>query len=523
MIAHRRVLVLVCLLLVPGSLSVTLGYAIHLRSDSYRRGIECALTEQLGMDVSVGTIRPLTFRGRALNDVQVYLHESGDQVFSCALALWRTNQPDHEPPPTGETNGTDDSRTASSLELRDGWLLVGAAAWEPVQYEQMLAGGLGHDFAALGLTEVRIRNLDLRFAHPSTEFTADDVSGVVFFDEYGKGHASLTCLRLNGVDVEQPVSIIAQFAPGERLVFHEVRLTVPSIPLMSLGLEGLLGKVISRGEFEGSVAYRQLRNAEIADIHGALHGAELADFTAGVPGGPFHGTIDANLDSATFFDRKLQSLAIHGRVSDLQIGEVLPGLVEPAAKGLLHLEIDQMRWISGRLVHLSARGECSDLSLEAVSKIWGRGRVTGTAELNIRSLLVVNDELRLGDVEINAVPPKDGPGLIDRTIIAQAVSQRFGLDIEAALPEHIEYTRLGARLILKDGQLRVLGTHGRDGQTILTVKLFGKQIGIVKQPRETFPASDLLALLRQRAADIDEEQIRTWWEHLKPVQDSRNP
>ncbi len=520
----RRIFpVVVCFALVPGSLSVTIGYALHLRSNNYRRSVERSLTERLGMDVSIRSIRPLTFRDRALNDVRVQLQDNGDQVFSCASVLWRSSKPVSEPDLIRNANVVHDTRSSSSLELRDGWLLVGTAAWEPTQYQKMLAGGLGHDFAALGLKEVRANHFDLKFTHPGTAFTADDASGVILFDEYGEGHASFACLKLNGVRVEHPVSVVARFTPGERLIFHEVRLTVPSIPLASFGVDGLLGQASSSGEFEGSITYRQACDTKIVDITGALHDAELADFTTTVPGGPFHGTIDASLDSATFRDRKLQDFAIHGRVLNLRMGELLPGLVETEAQGLLDLEIDQMRWIGGRLIHLSTRGTCSDLSLEAVSRMWGQGQVTGTAELNIRSLLIVNDQLRLGDVEINAVPPKDGPGLIDRALIAQAVSQRFGVDIEAALPDHIEYTRFGARFVLEDGQLRVLGTHGRDGRTILTVKLFGQPLGIIRQPHEAFAVPDLLTMVRDRTADIDTVQIQAWWEQLKAAQEDQRP
>jgi len=501
---------------------VTLGYALHLRSDSYRRDVEQRLAKRLGMAVSIRAIKPLTLRDRVLEDVQVRLAQNGEQVFSCTQAIWKTGRPSDEPHRTRDAP-SDGGRTSTSLELRDGWFLVGAAAWEPTQYRQMLAGGLGHDFAALGLKEVHVRDLDLRFAHPSAAFTANDAAGTVFFDEYGEGHASLTCLKLNGVNVDRPVSIIARFTTGKRLAFQEVRLTVPSITLASLALEGLLERGTSRGEFEGSIAYRQAHDNEITVIEGALRDAELADFTTVVPGGPFHGRVDATLDSATFRDRDLESLAVHGQLSDLRMGEILPGLVEPEAPGVLDLQIDQMRWISGRLVHLSTHGTCSDLSLEAVSRILAIGRVTGTAKINIRSLLIVDDELRLADVEINAVPPKEGPGLIDRALIAQAVSQKFGLDIEAVLPEHIEYMKFGARLILEDGQLRVLGTHGRGGQTILTVELFGQPLGIVRQPSEPFPVPDLLSVLRERTAEIDAEQLRTWWEHLKPADDDQGP
>ncbi|MGD2107868.1 MAG: hypothetical protein PVI86_00620 [Phycisphaerae bacterium] len=522
MLLRRKFALLVCLLLVPGSLSVTIAYALHLRSNSYRRGFERALTDRLGMRVTVGGVRPLTLSDRALVDVVVRRPHSDEQVFACAHAFWRTDRA-LAPPNAHDPSARESRAPTSVLELNDGWLLVGAAAWQPKQYRQMITGGLGHDFAALGLREVRARKLDLRFAHPSAQLTADDAAGTVFFDEYGEGHASFACLKLNNVNVERPVTIIARFTPGKRLVFHEVRLTVPTIPIASLGLEKLLGRPTSCGDFEGSIAYRELHESRIVEVNGRLHGAQLADFTVATPGGPFHGIIDAGLDAAVFRDKKLESLAFHGRVADLHVGEVLPNLIEPAAEGLLNLEVDQMRWVSGRIVHLSTYGTCSDLSLDTISRLWDRGRITGTVRVTIRSLLIVDDELRLGDVEINAVPPRDGPGLIDRSIIAEAVNQRFGFDASAALPENIEYARLGVRLILDNGRLRVLGTHGRDRRTILTVMLFGQSLGVVRQPRRTFEVPDLLQTLRQQAGDIDVERLQTWWERLQTAHEPTKP
>jgi hypothetical protein len=182
-----------------------------------------------------------------------------------------------------------------------------------------------------------------------------------------------------------------------------------------------------------------------------------------------------------------------------------------------------MRWVGGRLLHLSASGSCSDLSLEALSDLWGAGRITGTAEVEIRSLLIVDEELRLADVEINAVPPKTGQALIDRSIIARFIGQKYGIDVGAALPDHIEYKQLGARLILKDGQLRILGTHGRGGRTILTVEVLGQPLGVIKAPQAPIPVPDALTGLWKRAADTTPGQIRTWWENLPPANEDKTP
>ncbi len=102
-----------------------------------------------------------------------------------------------------------------SLDLDAGWLLMGSTGWSEAEYEQMLTGGLGHDFAGIGLTEIRLNDIDLKFTHPVAEFSAGRTSGVVLFDDRGVGHASLNCFQLNGVAVGEPVSIAVRFTPGE--------------------------------------------------------------------------------------------------------------------------------------------------------------------------------------------------------------------------------------------------------------------------------------------------------------------
>jgi hypothetical protein len=368
---------------------------------------------------------------------------------------------------------------------------------------------------------VRLKGIDLKFRHSLADFAASDASGVVLFDDEGEGHASLKCLRLNGADVDQPVNIAVHFTPGDRLIFHEVRLSVPSMPLSALGLGDLLRQDVSRGHFAGTVAYREAGHAETVDVNGSLHGADLAELTGGVSGGPFRGTVDVDLDSATFQDRHLSTLSGHGAVSNLRIGELLPGFVRPSAEGRLDMQIDQLRWTGGRLAHLSARGACSDLALDALSSLWGQGRVTGTAALTIRSLLVVDDELRYGDVQIDAVPPDDGPGLLDRAIVARLAMEWLGVDLRAVLPEQIEYARLGARLVIDRGELRVFGTHGSEGKTILTIKLFGRPMELVRQPSKTFSVPDLVSVLRERADEMDATQVLKWWEHLHEREEAR--
>ena len=517
---RRKLAILLCVVLVPGLITATVGYGLHLRSAAYRRAAETDLAEWLGMSVSIGEVRPLTPESHTLSDVHVYLSDTGPEVFSCAKAVWRAGTILGGP---GLRSGSPVARQRPgtyTLDLSDGWLLVGTMGWTETEYQRMLAGGLGHDFAALGLAEVRIEDIDLRFKHPMTEFAASDTSGIVLFDEHGDGSALLACSHLNGVDVAPPANITLRFTPGRTLVFHEVGLTVPRMPLTALGLERLLERSVSRGYFDGTIRYRQTDEHARVDVTGSVHEAGLEEFTGQLLGGPYHGTIDVDLESAVFTDRELVTLVGRGRVSDLRLGALVPGLVASAEGSGLDLQIDQVRWSDGRLESLEARGGCPALSLDALSAVWGEGAITGHAALNIRSLRVLDDQLHAADVEVLATAPEDAPGLVDRALIARVARAWLGVDLSAALPEHIEYLQLGARLIIEDGQLRILGTHGPEGRTILTVKLFGRPVGIIKQPDMTFNVPDLIGWMRQRASEVDPDRVRDWWEEFRESEES---
>ncbi|MBU0719095.1 MAG: hypothetical protein KJ749_12660 [Planctomycetes bacterium] len=496
----------ICLVLVPGSIGATLIYAWRLHSAGYRERVAEQISRELGMVVAIDRIQPLSLDRRAFENVRVYLEEGGRQVFACREAVWRTT--------------TRWGNEAYALDLTDGWLLVGSGNWTGDEYRRMLSGGLAHDFRSLGLAEVRLKQIDLRFAHPSVEFRAGGTTGIVFFDEAGRGEASLNCFRLNDTDVTQPINIAARFTPGERLTFQEVRLAIPSIEIAALEVDGLVGQPVSCGTFEGTLTLTETPDGHRVDVNGALLGAELHEFTSQLPGGPFHGTVNIELDEAIVVGRELYSLELHGQMSDLLVKEIAPRLAGPHDDSGMSLQINQLRWIDHQLIYLSAQASCDEVSLDVLTSRWGKGMITGTASVNVRSVLIVDDRLRSADVEVVVVPPAKGPGWIDRELIARVAQLWLGIDPTAALPERIEYTRLGMRFMLDDGELRVLGTHGPDRRTILTIKAFGRSWPIVRQPERTFAVPDLLAALRDTAAEVEPEQVISWWQWLQTRDDS---
>jgi hypothetical protein len=499
--SRRRFPIVVSVVVTAGLMCVVGAVALHLHAARYRAHLEAKLSDQLGMDVHIGAIRVLALEGRHLVDVHAYLRGRHQEVFSCAEAIWATD--------------TSRGPGARTLELRNGWLLVGAARWTQDEYERMLAGGLGHDFTTIELGTVRLRGIDLRFHHPAMILTAESTSGVVEFDQTGEGRASLRCLRLNGVDVTEPVHLMFRFTPGEHLVFHEMSLTVPQIPVDALGVGGLLEGSLSHGRFRGTIAYHRLDEGESVEISGSLDDADLLEFTGRLPDGPYHGKIDVELDKAMLRDGRLCALDARGHVRDVRLREVLPGLVSPSSDGRLVLDVEHLKWREDRVVELAGSGTCEALSLDALSALWGEGIVTGSVAIDLPSVEIEDDALRHAELTIVAEPPSDGPGLLAGDIVARAAKQWFNVDLGGVFPDVIEYTQLGVRFLVQDGRLHVFGTHGPDGRTILSIKLFGRPLGVLRQPERTFPVPDVLGGLRRRADQVAPDEVRAWWEHLR--------
>ena len=489
------------LLMVLGSTLATVLYALHLRSAAYRLEVAADVSRHLGMCVQIAQVEPRSRTSRAFRDVKVSLSETGPEVFACTRALWSEEEQGGKP--------------CYVLRLEDGWLLVGTQAWTTREYERMLAGGLGHDFRALGLSEVRLSNFDLRFQHPLMEFRAGSASGVILFDDDGIGHAALNCTRLNRVDVTRPVNIAGVFTPGSTLVFHEVRLTVPPMPLSALGLDSLLPAPVTQGTFAGNVTYRQDNGDETVLVAGSLQDARLEELTGTLEGGPYRGRVALELDRALFERRKLHSFDLHGQLSAVRISDLVPELAGETDQARLELALHQMRWREGRVAYLSATGSCTNLELESLAGLLAAGRITGTVTVLIRALHVVDDRLERAEIEVIAEPPADGPGVIERDTLAFVARKLLGLELQVFLPREVEYTKLGVRLEYQDGKLRVGGTHGADNAMILTVRVWDREFGIIRAPQRTFDVPDPWVLLQERASKVDVDEVRAWWEELR--------
>ncbi len=502
MLRRRKILLAISLLLGLGSLGATGGYAAYLRSDGYRARTEADLAAFLNVPVSLGRVTPLSLSSRMLSDVDVFLPRRNAKVFTCRRVVWEQQQRD--------------GRAAYSIDLRDGALMAGERTWDKSDYQTILQTGLGHDFASLGIGEIHLTDMDVFWRGRTIGIQLDDASGVILFAPDGTGQAAAAARSLNGRPVATPINIAAHFTPGAQLTLHEVTLTVPTIDLAALDLPAIVDRDRATGSFAGRVVYSELPEAHRISFSGALHDADLYAITGRVIGGPFNGQVDVEIEDATFLNDDPSSFRFRGRLSDLDVEQIVPMLQSPDARGKAELRVQQAVLAPRRIEYLSATGQAEDVSIEAVTRIIGKGVVTGRLQITVNKLLIEDDKIAQADLTLHAVPPEGKPGTIDRQVLINAAQQFLKLDISKLLPsfiQNVEYTRIGARLIIEGDTLRLRGTHGPNNDTLITVKLLGRDWDAVKAPAQTFAIPDLIALSRQHVGTAREEygRVRDWW------------
>lgn len=476
----------------------TFAYAWYLRSEANHRRIEADVSTWMGMPVTFGALEPLSFHGQAFRDVAARLWDGGPHVFACDRATWVEQLVGDEP--------------GYHLHLRSGWLVVGTPEWRRYEYERLIAAGLQHDFAELGLRRVRLEDFNFRWVQDDFEVRAESATGVIDFTESGEGEARLKCRALNGREVGSPISITARFTSGAALDFHDVELSIPRMALDAAGLEQVLGGAAKSGEVSGRLRFAPEEGVAVWTFVGELLGAELAELTRRVPGGPFDGRAHLEVDRFEVADRKVRAVECAGEIAAMRPGQIWP-VLDPQETSRLHLNVRRLNVAGESIRHLSASGYLSGLSLEPISELVGRGKATGVAEIVITSIIINDDRVEYADLEINVHPPPEGPGYLDREMLASAAKELLGVDVSSMLPERVEYARFGARLQLQGDQLRIFGTHGYENQTLLTVRLFDREVGLVRQPDRTFTVPEPLAWLKARGQRYDVEDVRTWWLH----------
>lgn len=501
---HRKAILILAVILTGGSLGFTAAYGLWIGSDRHRRQVEEELTAFFELPCQVGGISARTFDSRAFEDVVIYLKDRRDKVFFCERAVWQDVERRGEP--------------ASRLDMLNGVIHLGSDKWQGGDYRQLIQSGLGHDFKALDLDDVSLTGFEIVFARGAFSLRCREVSGAVDLSDSEEGVARLNAYELNGLSVPDGVRIHARFSPRNGVEVSELILSLPEVPLASVGLSEALGGHVSRGRFAGRVQYLAGKGEDPPEVwvRGDLVDADLAELTRGVPLGPIEGSFSVNVHAARLSDSVITHFQGRGRVTDLSFDAFAPLVGLDVLSGSASLDFDQVDLALGRINRLRVEGLIRGVSLEQILRRWGKGFASGRLAIRLHHLDVEGETIRSADVQITAIPPDGEVGTIDRTLLLGVARQLFDFSWpnslpKRLLPERLEYTEFGVRLLVQDNQLRILGTHGVNGDTILTLRVFGQPFGLIKEQPGVLDLGPHIAEILRRARSYDPARMREWW------------
>jgi hypothetical protein len=300
---------------------------------------------------------------------------------------------------------------------------------------------------------------------------------------------------------------------------------LPEVPLASIGISPILGGRITTGRFAGRVQYRRTSEEPEILIDGSLEDADLAELTAASPLGPIAGRFSVSVWGAKIAGSTVTQFRGSGTLSDLSLASFGPLLGRSRLSGSATFNFDAVDLALGHINRLRMEGVVSGMFLEEWLQLLGHGSATGRLVIRVNNLDIVDDRIRSADIEINALPPTNAPGTIDRDLLLMAAEKAFDFSwppslSREVLPKQVEYAELGMRLLVRDNKLRILGTHGADGNTILTIKLLGAPIGVVKEQPETIDLGPFLEQLLASVRTYDPARARDWWHSREKPADS---
>ncbi len=95
------------------------------------------------------------------------------------------------------------------------------------------------------------------------------------------------------------------------------------------------------------------------------------------------------------------------------------------------------------------------------------------------------------------------PGLIDRGLLLDLVQKEWGFSLpEKLLPEMVEFVQMGAKLLIRDGQVRVVSGNGPVGRALITIRVFGQDIPLLADLDQSYPLEPLLKRAADRAVEL---------------------
>ncbi|UCD30114.1 MAG: hypothetical protein JSV03_06485 [Planctomycetota bacterium] len=480
------------ILLITAALCGLIGHEVYFRSDYYRRGVESGLTEFFGLPVDVNKIAPSGISARKLSDVQIWLPQRRARIFQCPKAIW-------------DTSGSE-VQDGTIIHVHNADLSIGSQEWESGDYMRVLQASLAHNFQQLDIRQVRFHNTRITWPRKELTLSADGVEGNVLFDNNcnGGGHAELTSRSLNGVTVREPIRIQAILDPLDpEALIPEVTLTVPALSIGMLGLGQVLQSTITQGTFAGEITLRQSAQGDEIEATGFVKNIRLSEFTKLVPGGAVPAIIDFKIDQAHIRDQLLIKLAFSGRIRKLQVDALLHRFGLPKIHGTVELTVDHGLITKNTIQQFNASGQWVGGSLETLTGVLLDGvSLQGTLLVQVNSLVIENNKLIGGNIDLMATLPKGKTGKIERKVLIDLVNNQLGLTLpENLLPEVVEYVQLGAKLTIEGHKIRLTSAEGPVGPALITIRLSGLNVPLLGQIDKTFDVDRLLQQAGKRAKD----------------------
>ncbi|MGD8452994.1 MAG: hypothetical protein PVJ57_14335 [Phycisphaerae bacterium] len=490
---HLRLILLCGLVLVTlGTLAGTLGYAWYLRSGAYRDYCATSLEEALGLPSEIGKAIPRSWTSREFEDVTVWLPGRRGKALSCERAVLRYTPRAKDP-------------SAYEIDLMGGTSEISTQTWLREDYRLVVESGLRPGFDPDGPREVRFSDMDIRFARDQFAASLEAASGIVIFESAQHASATITCRAFNGHVAAQPALLHAQFSPrATGIRVDQLEFNVPTLPLSVLHLDGLAGVELSHGTFNGRLMYSEGDDGRRVSLSGMCCDVSLEECTTGLMPHPCRGTCpELELTELTLLNRRPERLRFRGVLNGVVLGDILAPWGLESIGGDLVLRVREADLSPNGIERLVASGECGGISLAALTQWFGNGRMSGSARLVIDDLTIEQNCLRSLNADLR-IEDDDEAKWIEGRLVTEMVSRALKMDIPSWLPERIEYTDLGVRLDVRDEILHVFGTHGPGERTILTVRMFERDMPLITEPQREFDLSAWLEQMRVRAA----EQLR---------------
>jgi len=491
MVKSRRWMLVLVTLGTMGPLLASIGYGTYIRSGPYRRWIERQASAFLAAPVKIRAVQPIDFHSRGFRDIRAFLPGQAEPIFACRLAVWRYVE-----------------GRKCELQLRDGRIEVRSRGWGKQQVDTLIKTAVAHDFDEVQLVRIRLTNMDLVWRHGPLRLSAKGASG--FVDLSGQvAEAAITCEKLNGIPAKEPISITARFKPGSPPLIHELVLNVPGIPVeaflpvaaLSSGAALADASQPNRpttGLFTGRIVYAQRHPGDLQgriEITGRLRDVDLGTLgrLAGQAG--LRGVISGMLENAVLEGGKLQRLSARLFADQVDLAGLCKALGLPQASGLATIDLNEFRYEDGTIKALLAKGHVKALGLAEVLKFLKAGTITGRIDAELQSIKVIDGRLDELVGRIEAIPPPDAGGFIDRAILEAALWQFLKIPLPPVLPKRIKYSALGARLHAADDRLYILGITGPAKRFLLMAHVGGVPMPLIPQPITPIR----LANLRQHA------------------------